>query len=287
MVSDIAKFFKGQLALLGTSFLALGILSASAAEYKLYVNDATACRNAGQSGDVCLVKATSSSSTASTSTTSSSTGSTSTSSGSDCVVTTWNNCSGQSGVSSPPRSTTTSTVTSVSSTSTSSSASSSSSGGSPTNGAGSGVTGTPGTFNYGSAGADATGRTDTLTLKPGVTTALPFSTQAGAFTGRVGIVPTSYGFPTDGAEVRMWYSKTSNGAPLPGRFCAANLGSEGSLWWDQTGTVSYGCEIPNANGSLYINLQLCISNRLDKSCSAAGATAGSQSARIYISGVIK
>ena len=286
MVSDIARLFKGQLALLGTIFLALGVLNASAAEYKLYVNDATACRNAGQSGDVCVVKATSSSSTTSTSTTSSSTGSTSTSSTSDCVVTTWNNCSGQSGASTPPRSTTTSTVTSVSSTSTSSGASSSS-GGSSTNGAGSGVTGTPGTFNYGSAGADATGRTDTISLSPGVTMALPFSTQAGAYTGRIGIVPTSYGFPTDGAEVRMWYSKTSNGAPLPGRFCASNLGSEGSLWWDQTGSLSYGCQIPNANGSLYVNLQLCISGRTDQSCSAAGAKAGSQSARVYISGVIK
>ena len=285
MISDITKFIGAPLALLGTSFLTLGILSASAAEYKLYVNDAAACRNAGQSGDVCLVKAGSSSSTQSTSTTSVSTGSTSTSSTSDCVVTTWNNCSGQSGVSTPPRSTTTSTVTSVSSTSTSSGASSSS-GGSATNGAGSGVTGTPGTFNYGSAGADATGRTDTISLSPGVTTALPFSTQAGAYTGRVGIVPTSYGFPTDGSEVRMWYSKTSNGAPLPGRFCAGNLGSEGSLWWDQTGTLSYGCQIPNANGSLYLNLQLCISGRLDKSCSS-GAKAGSQSARVYISGVIK
>ena len=285
MISDVARLFGAPLALLGTSFLALGVLSASAAEYKLYVNDATACRNAGQSGDVCLVKATSSSSTTSTSTTSTSAGSTSTSSASDCVVTTWDNCGGQAAVPTPPRNTT-STVSSTSSTATSSSGSSSG-GGAATNGAGSGMTGTPGTFNYGSAGADATGRTDTITLSPGVTTALPFSTQVGNYVGRVGIVPTSYGFPTDGAEVRMWYSKTSNGAPLPGNFCAGNLGSEGSLWWDQTGELSYGCQIPNVNGSLYLNLQLCISGRLDKSCSAAGAKAGSESARVYISGVIK
>jgi len=282
MISDIKRFIGAPLALFGTSFLALGILSASAAEYKLYVNDATACKNAGQSGDVCVVKVSSSTST----TTSTSTGSTNTTSSSDCVVTTWNNCSGQSSVVTPPRSTTTSTSTSSSSTSTSSS-SSSSNGGSATNGAGSGVTGTPGTFNYGSAGADATGRTDTIKLSPGVTTALPFTTQAGNFVGRVGIVPTSYGFPTDGSEVRMWWSKTSNGKPLPGRFCADNLGSEGSLWWDQTGELSYGCQIPNANGSLYLNLQLCKSGRLDKSCSSSGAKAGSQSARVYISGVIK
>ena len=82
----------------------------------------------------------------------------------------------------------------------------------------------------------------------------------------------------------MWFSSAAGGAPLSNRWCSGNLGSEGALTWDQTGAISYGCPIPNQKGELFVNLELCISDRKDRSCSAPGAKAGSEAAIIYISG---
>ena len=121
-------------------------------------------------------------------------------------------------------------------------------------------------------------------MQPGTTLTLPFSVVPGKYSGQIAIVPTSTGFPTDGAQVRMWFSSAAGGAPLSNRWCSGNLGSEGALTWDQTGAISYGCPIPNQKGELFLNLELCISDRRDRSCSAAGAKAGSEAATIYISG---
>ena len=54
-------------------FLAMTSTSVLAAEYKLFVDDAAACKSAGKTGSVCVVEATTFSSTTTTSTTSSST----------------------------------------------------------------------------------------------------------------------------------------------------------------------------------------------------------------------
>jgi hypothetical protein len=82
----------------------------------------------------------------------------------------------------------------------------------------------------------------------------------------------------------MWFSSTAGGAPLSNRWCSANLGREGAITWDQTGAISYGCPIPNQKSELFVNLELCISGRLDRSCSAPDAKAGSEAATVYISG---
>ena len=116
---------------------------------------------------------------------------------------------------------------------------------------------------------------------------LPLSVVPGQYAGQINVVPTSNGWPTDGSGVRIWISSTAGGAPLSSYWCSVNLGQEGSLNWDQTGTISYGCPIPNQKGELFVNLELCISGQKDRSCSAPGAKAGSESAMIYISGSLR
>lgn len=259
----------------GLGFLTMMSLNAAATEYRLFVNDATACANAGVTGSVCLVQlgATTSSTGNSSATTTTTVSSTASTSGSgDCVVTSWNPCDG-SASSSTSSSASTSATASTSTTASNSSSGSTSSLGS-----------TNGTLNFGSGGGSATGNTKSLTLEPGTTLTLPFSVVPGKYSGQIAIVPTSNGFPTDGAQVRMWFSSAAGGASLSNRWCSGNLGSEGALTWDQTGAISYGCPIPNQKGELFVNLELCISDRKDRSCSAPGATAGSQAAIIYISG---
>lgn len=113
--------------------------------------------------------------------------------------------------------------------------------------------------------------------------ALPFSVVKGNYSGKIAIVPTSVPFPEDGSQVRMWFSSKAGGTPLENYWCSANLGSEGAVGWDQTGTSASKCPIPNQTGEFFVNLKLCVSNRLDRSCSAAGATDGSEAATIYIS----
>ena len=188
-------------------------------------------------------------------------------SGGDCVVTTWNNCGG-------------------------SSSGGSTSGGSTSGGTSSGGSGacSPssrlqcGSLDYGSGGNDSTGKTTRLELDPGVTLALPFSVAPGANYGQIAIVPTSFGLPDDGAGVRMWWSAEAGGKPLANAWCSRNIGFEGSGYWVQSGKISYGCPIPDAAGKYFVNLQLCISDRSDTSCSAPGAKPGSESAYIYIQG---
>ena len=116
---------------------------------------------------------------------------------------------------------------------------------------------------------------------------LPFSVVPGQYAGQINVVPTSNGFPTDGSQIRMWVSSTAGGAALSSYWCSTNLGQEGAINWDQTGSISYGCPIPNQKGEMFVNLELCISDRKDRSCSAPGAKAGSQSAMIYISGSLR
>lgn len=114
--------------------------------------------------------------------------------------------------------------------------------------------------------------------------ALPFTVVAGSYSGRVGITPSSLGFPDDGSEVRMWWSATEGGSPLAGSSCSGNLGSEGFLYWDQSGKQGYGCVIPNQNATLYLNLKLCISNYKDTTCSASDAKNSGSEAPVYVSG---
>ena len=115
------------------------------------------------------------------------------------------------------------------------------------------------------------------------TIAYPFTIKQGAFYGRVSIAPTSRPFPADGTGVRLWWSKTAGGQPLAGASCSANIGREGTRFWDQSKTKGYGCTIDNVDSTLYLNLRACISAKLDTTCGADDAKAGS-SAPIYIQG---
>jgi hypothetical protein len=114
-------------------------------------------------------------------------------------------------------------------------------------------------------------------------TAYPFTVKQGAYYGGVTIVPTSTPFPDDGTGVRLWWSKTAGGQPLGGASCSANLGKEGSRYWDQSKTKGYGCTIDNVTSNLYLNLRACDSAADDTTCGAADAKAGS-AAPIYIQG---
>jgi len=115
------------------------------------------------------------------------------------------------------------------------------------------------------------------------TIAYPFTIKQGAFYGRVSIGPTSLPFPDDGTGVRLWWSKTAGGQPLAGASCSANVGREGTRYWDQSQTRGYGCTIDNVDSTLYLNLRACISVKTDTTCGADDASAGSD-APIYIQG---
>lgn len=239
------------------------------------------CKTSGgtNSTDSCVIAigaSSGSTSGGSTSGVSTSGGSTS---GGDCVTTTWNDCSGSTSGGS----------TSGGSTSGGSTSGGSTSGGSTSGGSTSGgtISGGYGGLDFGSGGAGATGNTERITIEPGATYVLPFTVVPGPYYGRVGIVPTSSPLPTDGSEVRMWWSTEAGGKPLADPSCQRNLGAEGAIYWDQGKQLGFGCPIPNQKGELFVNLKLCASDRLDHSCSAAGAIDGSQSADYYISASIK
>ena len=117
------------------------------------------------------------------------------------------------------------------------------------------------------------------------TIAYPFTIKQGGFYGRVSIGPTSLPFPDDGTGVRLWWSKTAGGQPLAGASCSANVGREGTRYWDQSGTRRYGCTIDNVDSTLYLNLRACISVKTDVTCGADDAKAGS-AATIYIQGSV-
>ena len=260
----------------GYGFLTITSLSASATEYRLFVNDTAACRNAGVTGSVCLVQlGASTASSTSTSTTSTSTSSGSNSGGgSDCVITSWNPCStGSSG------NTGSSSSSSVSSSSVSSSSVSSSSVPSSPVPQGSVAAGN---LDFGSGGGNATGNTYPVTFTANIT-AYPFTVQPVRFFGAAAIVVTSTPFPSDGTGVRMWWSKTKGGSPISSG-CAANMGRTATFYWDQTGTLGYGCSIPNEAATLYLNFRTCIAPQSDATCSSSGAKAGSP-APVYVSGL--
>ncbi|MDG2443472.1 MAG: hypothetical protein P8M13_09505 [Luminiphilus sp.] len=254
---------------IGSAFLMFASANLAAAEYKLFINDATACRNAGASGDICVVAVNGTATTTTTTTTTTAPANTNTTgSASGCVVTSWNPCSNAT---STPTTTTTSTPTNtaviVSAPVSTAPA--------PTSNA---------TLDFGSGGTYATGNTNALTVSPGVTS-LPFTTAAGKnYSGQVGIVPTSGRVPEDGSEIRMWISTTKGGAPLAGRGCSTYVGFEGDIRWDQSGTSVSSCQIPYGS-NLFVNLGLCISDNSDTTCGATGAKFGAEAAPIYVWGV--
>lgn len=259
--------------------LLLSALTAQAVEYRLIIGDTASCRANGKTGPDCVVAASASSSGGSTTTSSTSTTSTTSSGGSStgsatgCTVTVWNPCSnsGSSTTSVSSTSTVTSTPTTTTTTTTVSQ---------PASPPPASTTATMGTLDFGSGGYDANGASIPFDVSGNVTT-LPFTVVAGKYSGQVGITPTSSGFPYDGTGVRMWWSRAKGGAPLNASSCAGNLKSEGFLYWQQGGALSYGCAIPNENTTLYLNLQACISSRTDGTCSASGARAGS-AATVYL-----
>jgi len=259
-------------AILGISFLIGMSASVSATEYRLFVNDTTACRSAGVTGSVCLVPL--GATTASTVTAAPSVATTPTTSApsntGDCVVTAWNPCAtGTPGNATPP-------VTSAPSTpSTTVAPPPASSAYVPSGSVSSGD------LNFGSGGRDATGNTYPVTVSND-TTAFPFSVAAGNHLGSVSVITTSTPFPTDGTGVRVWWSTTAGGTPLSSS-CAANIGRTGKLYWDQTGKLGYGCAIPNTKATLYLNLKSCKSSTADVTCSDKSASPGSP-ASLYIAG---
>ncbi|MDG1214825.1 MAG: hypothetical protein P8N17_02375, partial [Luminiphilus sp.] len=139
-------------------------------------------------------------------------------------------------------------------------------------------------LDFGSGGDDWGAKTHLVWVTNEIT-AYPFTVKQGPFLGRVGIYPSSIAYPTDGSEIRMWWSKEKGGEPLPGVDCNPSVGRLSSHFWVQTGTDGYGCEIDNVDATLYLNLQSCISVPDDTTCTAADTKPGSR-APIYIGGVL-
>ena len=107
------------------------------------------------------------------------------------------------------------------------------------------------------------------------TIAYPFTVKQGAFYGSVGIYPSSKPYPTDGSEIRLWWSKAKGGEPLAGAACHPRIGRESKNSWDQSGKRGYGCPIENIDSTIYLNLRACISASDDTTCTAPDAKAGS------------
>jgi len=259
---------------LGACCLAMFSASGSATEYRLFVNDSNACREAGVSGSVCLVPV--GAGTAVTGTSTTSTGTSSTASGADtkdCVITTWNRCNGSTTQSTTSTSATTTNTTTNTPTKTTSNTTSS------TSVAPGSVS--SGNLDFGPGGGNANGRTIKLTVTNN-TTAYPFTLTSDSYAGQVFIAPRSSGFPKDGSGIRLWLSKTKGGTPLSSK-CAVTAGSEGGLTWDTDVNPRRGCSVANLSGKVYLNLRSCISTRSDATCTSDSAKPGS-SAPIYIVG---
>jgi len=271
--------------LVGFCFLAMTSTSVSATEYRLFVDDAAACSSAGKTGSVCVVEVGATTVSTVTSTTSPPTTVTTTTTADDCEVTgTWSSC--DNGATTEENTTTTSEVTTTSEDTTTSEVTTTSE---DTDSVSSGASSAPsggsvetGDLDFGSGGGNSGARTYAITVTNDIT-AYPFTVKQGAYYGGVTIVPTSTPFPDDGTGVRLWWSKTAGGQSLGGASCSANLGREGSRYWDQSETKGYGCTIDNVTSNLYLNLQACISVADDTTCGAADAKAGS-AAPIYIQG---
>ncbi|MDG2443708.1 MAG: hypothetical protein P8M13_10705 [Luminiphilus sp.] len=107
------------------------------------------------------------------------------------------------------------------------------------------------------------------------TIAYPFTVKQGAFYGSVGIYPSSKPYPTDGSEIRLWWSKAKGGEPLAGAACHPRIGRESKNSWDQSGKRGYGCPIENIDSTIYLNLRACISASDDTTSTAPDAKVGS------------
>ena len=131
-----------------------------------------------------------------------------------------------------------------------------------------------GNLDFGSGGGNA-GVTTYFVSVTNDTIAYPFTVKQGAFYGSVGIYPSSKPYPTDGSEIRLWWSKEKGGEPLAGSACHPRIGRESKNSWDQSGKRGYGCPIENVDSTIYLNLRACISASDDTTCTAPDAKAGS------------
>jgi hypothetical protein len=141
---------------------------------------------------------------------------------------------------------------------------------------------TAGELDFGSGGGSSGVTTHSLTVTNDII-AHPFTVIEGAYYGSVGIYPTSTPYPTDGTEVRMWWSETAGGPPLAGVDCAPSIGREANNTWDQSETRGYGCQIDNVDSTLFLNMRACVSTFDDTTCTAVDAEAGSP-VHIYVGG---
>lgn len=269
-MSFLSKSLRTLIGVTALCYVSLFNSGAGAAEYRLIIGDSATCSANGRSGSDCVLPVgTTTVSTTSTTTTPSSNSTSSGNSNGDCVVTVWNPCSGPGSATNnpPPPASTTTTAPAPAPAPTPAPA----------------PNAVAGTLDFGSGGLDAGGRTFPINVTSSVTS-YPFSVVQGRWTGSVGIVPTSSPFPVDGSEVRMWWSTTQGGSAL-GAACSGNLGSEGFLYWDQTGEQGYGCAIPNQDTTLFLNVRLCISSRTDTTCSSSAAQFTGATAPVYIRGL--
>ena len=273
--------------LVGFCFLAMTSTSVSATEYRLFVDDAAACSSAGKTGSVCVVEVAATTVSTVISTTSPPTTVTTTTTADDCDVTgTWSSCdngatteeltttevdttAGEDTTTGVVTTTEDDTTTGVVTTTEDDTTILSEAASAP-----SGDTVVTGDLDFGSGGGDSGVTTHRISVTNDII-AYPFTVKQGAFYGSVGIYPTSQPYPTNGSEIRLWWSKTKGGPPLAGVDCSPRIGRESNNTWDQSKTVGYGCQIDNVDSTLYLNLQACISTSDDTTCSAADAKAGS------------
>lgn len=236
--------------------------------------------------DACVIAvqagATATSTATSSNTTSGTTSTTGTSSSGDCTVTTWNNCDGST--SSGGTTTTTSTTSgSGGTTGTTTSTDGGGAVGSTSNGCTSDGATSCYSYDFGPGGNSAGAGVVEIAVNPGKVSVLPITTFANAKNfGTISRYPTSAQEVTNGAIPRLWISQKPKGAPLSSNGCNQIGGIEGSLRWYQPGSRGMGCSLDS--GIYFLNIAWCISSSSDTTCSASGATAADRTAYLYLKG---
>ena len=251
--------------LAGLCFLAMTSTSVLATEYRLFVNDEAACLNAGKSGSVCVVELVAAAPETVTApvVVPETPPDPVVESDDECVVTSWQKCddAGTDTDAAPEESAVAASAGTVSSEASEPS----------------GNTVVTGELDFGSAGKDAgKTRNHAVTVTNDII-AYPFSIREGSYSGSVVVTPQIGGFPDDGTQIRLWWSNTRGGEPL-GEWCSANVGREGTRYFDQTGIKEGFCQVGNTERVVYLNMQACISSLTDTWCHDADATAGSPAA---------
>ena len=123
-------------------------------------------------------------------------------------------------------------------------------------------------FDAGPAGATNINKND-MVAGPvaGAVLVYPFSVASNTGGGSVSWGPTFNVSPTNGANLRVWFSSTPRGAPV--EYDCTVVGASGAFSWSGG---SGGCTL-GSNTAYYLNLEACVAPSTNRSCTGNVAAA--------------